>query len=591
VLKESKIPNLFKTGSSGPYYLTIGAAVALILVSFLGSVWYEKSAITEAFPGHFELEEKIRLFISGQKLFEDAVKNDLSGLKSQKKDENLSKEEVAELISKVKTERENWLGQFSQNAAVLTEMLELQMDKKISRLTELRDSLKSKTPNDTQIDKFNQMIEEMRFLHPLVVTVINPSKFPLIMQNIKLDKNNKSLLAIMVCTLGLNSIYDPFFEQIYEIQKGGVKKKKSKTNFYPRPENGKKIFLPLSPKVPKKAYKNYLKLFTALPSKMNITRKENLITDIGDSSLSPWIKKSILYSVYHYYDNAILAEKITNHTKTQNIYAYSYFTGTVIIGFLIILGMVWLLVYRYRTSDYIIHFRILYPPTWTRSIFQIALLVIIITITQNILALIFEALSLRLSFQLFASYFLSFAVGFVVIFPELLQEYRIGLKTYLFHSDEVIKDGKKVSILKWGFGAFCVSLSLMFAVEFILNQIGVQSSDSTIVKSLMKTLESTEDYVLIFLSVCILAPFFEELFFRGYFLSGLLQKVSFWNSIIISGLIFGIIHHDPGKLIHLSILGMVLGYSRIKSGSILVPMLTHFLINLQAFLSLLIFKA
>lgn len=91
-------------------------------------------------------------------------------------------------------------------------------------------------------------------------------------------------------------------------------------------------------------------------------------------------------------------------------------------------------------------------------------------------------------------------------------------------------------------------------------------------------------YVLFFLNICVLAPIYEELFFRGILLRRFTLKWSPQKSILISSIIFGVIHLSPINVFFAFALGCVLGYTYLKTKNIIVPMLLHSFSNFLAFL-------
>ncbi|MBK9927051.1 MAG: CPBP family intramembrane metalloprotease [Anaerolineales bacterium] len=86
------------------------------------------------------------------------------------------------------------------------------------------------------------------------------------------------------------------------------------------------------------------------------------------------------------------------------------------------------------------------------------------------------------------------------------------------------------------------------------------------------------DYSLSSLAIILLASYREEVFFRGYFLNDLILTLkSRLFSVIISGLVFGLIH--PVSLSHhlfLSILGIILAYAAAETGSFWFSVGMHF---------------
>lgn len=117
--------------------------------------------------------------------------------------------------------------------------------------------------------------------------------------------------------------------------------------------------------------------------------------------------------------------------------------------------------------------------------------------------------------------------------------------------------------------------------NFILGRGEPNPEDANNFQLVLKAFDTPFDGMLLFASVCLIAPFFEELFFRGYLLSTLTEKFSPIYSAILCGIIFATIHFEPSKLLELSILGIVLSYAKLRSGSLLVCMIIHFLVNFQ----------
>lgn len=87
-----------------------------------------------------------------------------------------------------------------------------------------------------------------------------------------------------------------------------------------------------------------------------------------------------------------------------------------------------------------------------------------------------------------------------------------------------------------------------------------------------------------FISVVVLAPIFEELIFRGM----ILQTLSKYNkmfAIIVTSLLFGLLHLNITQAIPAFFMGLVLCYMYLKSDSILVTMLAHAGNNFLALMS------
>ena len=89
---------------------------------------------------------------------------------------------------------------------------------------------------------------------------------------------------------------------------------------------------------------------------------------------------------------------------------------------------------------------------------------------------------------------------------------------------------------------------------------------------------SDTSLALLAFSVAILTPFAEELLFRGFILGMLLKRYSDIQSIVISSLIFAIAH-EPIAMVLAFGGGLLYGWLRVRTGSILPGMIAHAIWN------------
>lgn len=86
----------------------------------------------------------------------------------------------------------------------------------------------------------------------------------------------------------------------------------------------------------------------------------------------------------------------------------------------------------------------------------------------------------------------------------------------------------------------------------------------------------------VLLGSILIAPFCEELFFRGFVLPGLLKEMSPLWAVFISAALFAIAHVDPGSFLPLFAIGLALGFLRLRSGSTWAGICLHMLNNTLA---------
>ena len=81
------------------------------------------------------------------------------------------------------------------------------------------------------------------------------------------------------------------------------------------------------------------------------------------------------------------------------------------------------------------------------------------------------------------------------------------------------------------------------------------------------------------LALVVIAPLTEELIFRGLILRGLLARTSPWRAIVISALLFALIHLNPWQFTTAFVAGLVLGWAYFRTGSLSLCMAGHALNN------------
>ncbi len=85
----------------------------------------------------------------------------------------------------------------------------------------------------------------------------------------------------------------------------------------------------------------------------------------------------------------------------------------------------------------------------------------------------------------------------------------------------------------------------------------------------------------VILVMCVFPAFFEELFFRYLALNTLRGVTGTQGAVLVSSVMFGMAHiGNPLGIPLLMVIGLVLGYMRVASGSLVLPMLMHFGHNL-----------
>ncbi|MBL0312951.1 MAG: CPBP family intramembrane metalloprotease [Holophagaceae bacterium] len=144
--------------------------------------------------------------------------------------------------------------------------------------------------------------------------------------------------------------------------------------------------------------------------------------------------------------------------------------------------------------------------------------------------------------------------------------------------------------LTWGLGFLALALASVLAVALLMSPFlrTAQPPQKELLELVGKT-RGPFALPLLFLTVAVVAPCFEELMFRGFLLPFLSQHLKSlrggtFMALLATGLLFGLIHLQPTALPTLSTLGIVLGLAVLRTGNLLTSILVHGLWNGGVFL-------
>jgi membrane protease YdiL (CAAX protease family) len=141
--------------------------------------------------------------------------------------------------------------------------------------------------------------------------------------------------------------------------------------------------------------------------------------------------------------------------------------------------------------------------------------------------------------------------------------------------------------MRWGILGYLAAIPLVVIVSLLSQQLlQGQGGGNPLLPILVESQDGVAKFIL-WVTVAIAAPFFEELLFRGFLLPSLTKLISVWPAIVISGFLFALAHLNLADIMPLAVLGMVMGFVYVRSGNLLAPMLLHALWNSGSFLALL----
>lgn len=151
-----------------------------------------------------------------------------------------------------------------------------------------------------------------------------------------------------------------------------------------------------------------------------------------------------------------------------------------------------------------------------------------------------------------------------------------------------LSDGLSLVKASWLYfaGAVLIGLSawpFIFEIVVWSQSIGLRGLDPAKMEVVEKLLEGWKQIPLplIIVALGVIPGVCEEIFFRGFLFGGIQKHVSGWWSIAVTAILFGLFHvvlaggAAPERLIPSTLMGLILGWVRWKSGSLVPGILLH----------------
>jgi uncharacterized protein len=154
-----------------------------------------------------------------------------------------------------------------------------------------------------------------------------------------------------------------------------------------------------------------------------------------------------------------------------------------------------------------------------------------------------------------------------------------------------IRPHTRLALSALGFRGYRIGRTLFWVALLMLVIFGVNTLYSYAIYVFHLNLQTNDQLILqqskvaplttyaTLLAAVIVAPFCEEVFFRGFVLPGLCKGMPVGWAIFLSSLIFAVAHADPGSFPVLFIIGIALGILRWRTHSIWPSIQLHMLNN------------
>jgi len=171
--------------------------------------------------------------------------------------------------------------------------------------------------------------------------------------------------------------------------------------------------------------------------------------------------------------------------------------------------------------------------------------------------------------ELFLSSIISALLMFGCVYFIVSWKYQLQLRELGFVPDNpkkwLFKGSKHGILLFFGVSLLSIVLVLIYPFE-------VQPQTAT---EIFSTARGWQQVILVFIVVSILAPFSEELYFRGFLYPTLRKRWGKIPAIIITNIVFGILHFDLLRFIPITLGGIWLTVIYERSGTLYTSMVAH----------------
>jgi len=132
--------------------------------------------------------------------------------------------------------------------------------------------------------------------------------------------------------------------------------------------------------------------------------------------------------------------------------------------------------------------------------------------------------------------------------------------------------------------AFLIAVVCILGIGFLYEVFfgGAESTNADFMEDIL----SGAGWLLMFVATVIFASFFEEVLFRGFIFVGLLRsKLGVAGAIALTSLVWALLHlqYDLFVMFTICVMGIVMGVTRYKTGSLWSTIIVHSLWNAMAF--------
>jgi membrane protease YdiL (CAAX protease family) len=137
-----------------------------------------------------------------------------------------------------------------------------------------------------------------------------------------------------------------------------------------------------------------------------------------------------------------------------------------------------------------------------------------------------------------------------------------------------------------GYLTWCSAFPIVFVAAIAASKlIGSQGSDNPVIGQIVQAANASNPVatLVFYLTLGVMAPFFEEMLFRGFLYSSLKTKIGTPMAMVASSAMFACMHFDKGGMLMLFAIGFVLVFALERTRNLVPSMVAHGLWNSGSF--------
>ncbi len=160
--------------------------------------------------------------------------------------------------------------------------------------------------------------------------------------------------------------------------------------------------------------------------------------------------------------------------------------------------------------------------------------------------------------------------SFLILIPVIRKRLKLGLRSIHLYRRVEARTYISLPLISAGFALAIVQIEM--SLQRLIPVSGLMKTSFSI-------FGNPNDLIGALLLACVAAPVVEEILFRGVILRGFLCTYRKATALILSSVLFGVVHLNPWQLVPGMLLGMILGFFYLKTHSLLLCIIIHSLYN------------